>query len=91
MSEVNQVRQVLMNELGLTRDSVRGMAEEIVRECVNQKVAKMMAEGHIERMVNEAINNIAKDSKWDTSAVRNLIAEAAGKAVRESVFQSLCR
>jgi len=37
-STANQVRQVLMNELGLTRESVREMMREIVTQEVKKRI-----------------------------------------------------
>lgn len=91
MSNTNEVRQVLMNELGLTRDSVRGMATDIVSAEVAKHVSKMIADGFIEKIVRKEVDRMASASRWDTESVRKLVSDAAGKAVQQQVFEALCR
>lgn len=87
--QINQVRQILMNELGLTREFVRDMATELVKQTVNQHVEKMIADGHIKKIVRAEIDRIARTSGWDTQAVRTLISNAAGEHIRQVMFQAL--
>lgn len=91
MSDINQVRQILMNELGLSRATVRGMVEEIVKETVDVKVTRMMADGHIQRMVDDSVRRFAASSRWDSDAVRKIVAKAAGEAVESQINQILAR
>lgn len=89
MSNINEVRQVLMNELGLTRSTVREMVKEIVTSEVEKTVRKMKDENYIEKIVVKEINRLASSSIWDSSSIRKLISEAAGNALQEKVFQQL--
>jgi hypothetical protein len=54
----NQVRQVLMNELGLTRESVREIMEEIVEETVQRHVNSAKFDERLSILVDRAISGI---------------------------------
>jgi hypothetical protein len=71
---VHNVRQVLMNELGLTRESIR----EMVREIVSDTIGKYMASDQFRQyMVGQlAGSNVA-------SLVRQHVDKEVGRQVRE--------
>jgi hypothetical protein len=50
-AQTNQVRQILMNELGLTREYVRGLAQDVVETTIQRQLEG----GHLERYVKEAV------------------------------------
>lgn len=91
MDTTNAVRQILMNELGLTRESVRTMVEDIVKETLDRKIETMIAEGYLQKMVDQSINKVCANSQWDTAAIQTIISKAAGTAIQEKMFQDLCR
>jgi len=55
MPDTNQVRQILMNELGLTREAVRQEMVEIVRDTVDKKFNHMLAEGTFLDVLTEVV------------------------------------
>jgi hypothetical protein len=89
--DVNAVRQVLMNELGLTRESVRAMASELVQASVDKHVRALIADGHIQKMVDSAVSKVLATNQWDSAALERIAAEAAGKAFQERVFQLMVK
>ncbi len=82
---INQVRQVLMNELGLTRDSIREMTREIVAECVAKEVKVMCENGIVEKIVTEKLECICRENKWDRNTFRGLLVAEAEKQMREFI------
>jgi len=50
-STTNQVRQVLTNELGLTRESVRATAEEYIEKTVSAKLNCMIDNGDLSKLI----------------------------------------
>ena len=54
----NAVRQVLMNEMGLTRESVREEMQKIVAQEAAKAVATMVNEGHLGKMVSEEFKKL---------------------------------
>ena len=60
MSHINEVRQILMNELGLTRESIREEAGKIIREAIAQHIKNMGHQGVILGMVEDEFRAIVK-------------------------------
>lgn len=85
----NQVRQILMNELGLTRASVREIALKIVATEVERYTQRLFEQGTIERMVQSEFKRVAKERGLESNVVAKKISEAAereaAKWVRENV------
>lgn len=81
----NQVRQVLMNELGLTRDAIREMARQLVEQEVGKAVNVLMSTGVIERIVKEKLDAIIKGNKWDAPTIQNIVTAAAKEQAAEWV------
>lgn len=50
-STTNQVRQILTNELGLTREFVREVARKYVEEIVSAKINHMVDNGDLAKLV----------------------------------------
>lgn len=88
MADTNQVRQILMNELGLTRVEIRAMTEEIVKETVKTHLNKINLEVFIEKCVRQEVDRLAAVSRYDRSAVRELIAKAAGRALEAKILSA---
>ena len=55
----NAVRQVLMNELGLTRDSIRQEVTEIVTTEVAKAMTRLVDDGFLEKIVIAEFNKLA--------------------------------
>lgn len=87
MKEINQVRQVLVNELGLTRESIREMAREFVAEAVAKEVHQLQHTGIIERIVKEKLNDLCKTSgHWaNRDTFRGMVVAEAEKQIREFI------
>lgn len=79
----NQVRQILMNELGLTRKSIRDETEVIVRDAVNHRLDGLIKDGDLERMVISATLKELKGSAWGLDEIRKMVGEAARKKASE--------
>lgn len=78
---VNATRQILMNELGLTRESVREAMMEIVEDVVCKHLTKIVGDGTLNRLVvSDALTKHYRgsDGKWIT--IEEEIAEAARNA-----------
>lgn len=50
--QTHRVRQVLMNELGLTRETVRAEMVAIVEQSIGKEVSKLMENGEVKRMIH---------------------------------------
>ena len=78
MSEINQVRQILMNELGLTREYIRGMVEDIVHVAVEKKVEALRDNGTLERWMKQCVESKIVHGSYGTKCVEDGIRKAAG-------------
>ena len=88
----NQVRQVLMNELGLTREYVRGQVEDIVESAVAKKIRSILNEGHLEMMIQKQIDlhiRAKHGGSMISGSMRNIIAESAANAVERHLKDHL--
>lgn len=87
-STTNQVRQVLMNELGLTRDAVRQITEEVVAQVAERKVEALLQEGKLEEMVMRAVAKQMRKSAYGDpleQVISQAILTAAKDYIREHV------
>lgn len=87
---INSVRQILMNELGLTRDSVREEMKDIIDSAVEKQVNRLIDEGILERMVDRYIKNMYGPTMNESinlavSSVRKSLFDAAREKIDKSV------
>jgi hypothetical protein len=86
---VNATRQILMNELGLTRESVREAMMKIVEDVVSKHLTKIMKDGTLDRIIG---TELAKQyhragSKWTAldKQIRAAVRSAADTFVEKNV------
>ena len=60
MSHNNEVRQILMNEFGLTRESIREEASKIIRETMEHHMKNMEHQGVLQAIVEREFRAIVK-------------------------------
>lgn len=89
-STTDEVRQVLMNELGLTRESVRQLSEQIVTKTVETYMSGLISSGGLDKIVEEAFRSQYRDPKNQyigfSETLKQAAKEAADKFVRERVI-----
>lgn len=85
----NQVRQVLMNELGLTRESIRQLTVEIVTECVVKYIDNMEKSGHFQQIVEKAFDNKYRSNVTHYENFRHVLYVAAEHAARDFVNKNI--
>lgn len=89
MSEVNKpvkiVRNILANELGLSRDRV----EELIKERIDQHLQCIDLELIINRAVVSVLNDKVRTSHWDRTTIRSSIMGAARQHIANSIELSV--
>lgn len=77
-STTNQVRQVLMNELGLTRESIREMAHQLIKQEVEKTVNVMASTGVLDRIIHEALDTMLgrSRSRYGGTSVQTIVTNA---------------
>lgn len=80
----NLVRSVLMQDLGLTRESLREMVEEIVITEVRKYFNGFPNAAHIDRIVASYLND-NKGTQILGSSMKSMVIKAAEEQVREFV------
>ena len=81
----NAVRQVLMNELGLTRESVRAEMEKIVEETVARHIASTTFEAKLRGHVYDQFERLRgeKTGPWGGwESIRNIVQDQASRDVK---------
>lgn len=89
MSNINEVRQIMMNELGLTRESLRNMAQTLVEETVDKHIKNMIASGYVEKHVAKSVEAALRVGSYSSDSMKKLIAKAAGEAFEAQVRKDL--
>jgi hypothetical protein len=84
----NAVRQVLMNELGLTRETVREEMRNIVTDTIERHVAAINVEKLFERCIGAAV---AKSWEGPKAAFDQRIATAISNAVADYAKAEMMR
>ena len=86
----NQVRQILMNELGISRVWLRAEVDRIVTDTVQ----KYVNDGAVDRLIERLVSTHLSSCYWprtegSRSRMRALIEEACAKQVTAAVKQRL--
>ena len=90
MSDTKSIRQVLMNEMGLTRDSIRAEMERIVAQEVVKIFTRMERDNTIKNLVSAEFNKLVMgDTHWDRTTLRDLVIGAAKKEAEEFIKANL--
>lgn len=85
----NAVRQVLMNEMGLTRESVRDQVDSIVRDAVRKHIAGPQFTNLIEREIKATIEAALKEQYYDRDKLKAHVITAIKQQVADAVAASL--
>lgn len=83
--DINKVRQVMMNELGLTRESVRDLTEQIVATTVEKHIKRLSDEGWVDRLIKSEIDRALQFCSLGNDDLRNLIIKGATEAFRNEL------
>lgn len=94
--EINAVRQVLFNELGLNREEVRAIVRESIKSTVLDAVDKFFRSGEFDKWLKTHVGeelrtwhgDDKKDNKFDNT-IRASIERAIAKHAKESVEEKL--
>lgn len=81
----DQVKQILMNELGLTRESIRELVTELVNQTVEKHMRNLQENGALEKMFADAIDLHYRKANGRYDALHKLIQESAFIAASELV------
>jgi hypothetical protein len=85
-----QVRQVLVNELGLTRESVREQAREFVAPIVEAEVRRLIDQGGINELVRDCLARMSRERGATLGlSVRDMVRQEAEKAMRDWVAKNV--
>jgi hypothetical protein len=85
----NSVRQILMNELGLTKESVRNEMLDIIGMEVGRVVSSMSFDHHVERMIHHELSKLLWETKYSQSDIKSLCLAAAKKGAEDFIRNSL--
>lgn len=81
----NQVRQVLMNELGLTRNTVRKEMQKIVQDAVKKEVSRLVNDRVMENMVHQEFIKLASEREYTSNIVKTYCRKALEEKAAEFV------
>ena len=80
---INEVRQVLMNEVGLTRESVREETREIVEKTAEKFLHSLLESGQLGRILVKAANEeLQKSTRW-AKTLAGFVEDGARAAGKE--------
>ena len=79
------VRNVLMNEMGLTRDTIR----ETMKEIVTETCVKFFKSGDFTSHLNGQIDKQLRTYSYGSGVLKKLVAEAVAEAVKKQITDNL--
>lgn len=87
----NQVRQILMNELGLTRESVREMVSDIVESVIEKQMKRLDDTGYIDKLICKHLTSKYKspEGRGFKHQVRYEITNNVVSLVRDNLLVDL--
>ena len=80
--DINQVRQILTNEMGLTRETIRDIAQHLIEREAEKTVNAMLANGVLDKLVEKAVNKKLSANRYERDALGRLIRTAAAEQVK---------
>ena len=87
--DINMVRQILTNELGLTRETIRGIAQQLIEREVEKTAKEMLSNGVLDRLVEKAVNTTLSVNRYERDALGRLISTAAAEQVKVWLAENL--
>lgn len=86
---VNEVRQVLMNEMGLTRESVRAETLEVVEKTAEKFLNSLLESGQLGRILVRAANEeLQKSGRW-AKTLAGYVEDGAKAAARDWIDKNV--
>jgi len=90
MSHNNEVRQILMNELGLTRESIREEASKIIRETIAQHMKNLEHQGVIKELVEREFRIIINgNGNKHRDSIKDMCRDAIVESVEKYIAGNL--
>lgn len=85
---VNDTKQILMNELGLTREWVRGIATDVVEQTIQRQLEAGHLEKHVQLAVRTEIGKLLVKPYGNTESALGVIVRDAIAAEVKSLVQN---
>ena len=86
MPQVNEVRQVLMNELGLTREAIRAEINEVIEKTAEKYFKKLLEEGIFLKVLESVIDKelkINREKQWEIVGLADYIRKTIAQKIVE--------
>lgn len=85
-NDVHAVRQILMNELGLTREVIRDEMRKIIEVEAGKVMNGLISQGHLEQIVirklDEVIAETGSRQIW-RETIKGIVTDAAKRAASD--------
>lgn len=90
---VNEVRQVLMNGLGLTREGVRSEMRDIVRDCVDRSISQVDVHAIVGEQIRRSLSGAPSYSSEAAfnAAIKKAVEAEAVRLVEQNLSISIER
>jgi hypothetical protein len=88
-STTNAVRQILMNELGLTREVIREEMRKLIEVEVSKATSAMIANGHLTKLVSSCFRQAVLSNNWSPESLRGLVLNAASRQAEAFIKANL--
>lgn len=82
-SQTNAVRQILMNELGLSRESVREEMRKIVRDTAESYLRGDEFKHALDRILTAEVNRQLMQHTYDRERLKKLAEEGIQRAIAD--------
>jgi hypothetical protein len=83
------VRQVMMNEMGLSREFIRNQAEELIKETIRKQADAMINTDRIDKLIVVEINKMLRHGNPYASNVEGMVAKEIQSRVAQMVKDKL--
>lgn len=86
---INETRQILMNELGLTRESVRKEMQDIVKSTVETHLNSQYFQLAMDRIIKTCVVEYLKQANYDRDMLKRAVAEGIQKLLMSRIEVSV--
>jgi hypothetical protein len=87
----NEVRRILMNELGLTREYIRGICDDIIKDTILKYMSTIVEKDLIDKLVAQEIKVIVSGGNRisSRSSIQQIVEQEAQAQVKEFIKTNL--
>lgn len=85
----NQIRNILMNELGLTRESIRELATEIIDSTVEKHIKQLISDKYMQNLIEKNVIKALGNGQFDKDVLYSKMEDTITREFAQEIRSKL--